>query len=166
MTETGWPYPLVEKVASVIGLRAPMNPMGSWDEEGCARAVLDAIRDDIILRSDLTLRGPRITHGRHCTCTPCAREDWTKTLSPCGMHGPDCPALYQPWGMAGDHAHARGREEDPTPSAKPPETRPFAGIYQSCGSRPVTPEVTGSSPAVPVPEYGVSAGNANGGVGV
>lgn len=45
----------------------------------------------------------RITHGRHCTCSACAREDWTNAdLAPCGMHGDDCPALYQPWGLAGD----------------------------------------------------------------
>lgn len=41
----------------------------------------------------------RVTHGRHCLCSACAREDWTKITSPCGMHGPDCPAVY---------AHAEG----------------------------------------------------------
>ena len=46
---------------------------------------------------------PRITHGRHCTCSACAREDWTNPdLAPCGMHGEDCLALYQPLGFAGD----------------------------------------------------------------
>lgn len=40
---------------------------------------------------------PPITHGRHCPCSPCAREDWTRPdLAPCGMHGPDCPAVYAP----------------------------------------------------------------------
>lgn len=48
------------------------------------------------------MRGDRITHGRHCTCSACAREDWTNPdLAPCGMHGTDCPALYQPLGPAG-----------------------------------------------------------------
>jgi hypothetical protein len=44
----------------------------------------------------------KISHGRHCTCSACAREDWTKPdLACCGMHGEDCPALYQPIGPAG-----------------------------------------------------------------
>lgn len=38
----------------------------------------------------------RVTHGRHCTCSACAREDWTRITAPCGMHGPDCPAVYAP----------------------------------------------------------------------
>ena len=48
--------------------------------------------------------GVAITHGRHCTCSACAREDWTNAdLAPCGMHGSDCPALYDPWGPAGSY---------------------------------------------------------------
>lgn len=44
-----------------------------------------------------------VTHGRHCTCSACAREDWTNAdLAPCGMHGEDCPALYQPLAGAGE----------------------------------------------------------------
>lgn len=43
----------------------------------------------------------RITHGRHCTCSACAREDWTPVNLPCGMHGSECPNRYQPWGPAG-----------------------------------------------------------------
>jgi hypothetical protein len=42
------------------------------------------------------LRPVGVTHGRHCTCSACAREDWTRITSPCGMHGPDCPAVYAP----------------------------------------------------------------------
>lgn len=38
----------------------------------------------------------RVTHGRHCPCSACAREDWTRITAPCGMHGPDCPAVYAP----------------------------------------------------------------------
>lgn len=53
----------------------------------------------------------RITHGRHCTCSACARQDWSEPqLAPCGMHGEGCPALYQPLGPAGvrvDPATAR-----------------------------------------------------------
>lgn len=50
----------------------------------------------------LPVRRRRITHGRHCTCSACAREDWTNPdLAPCGMHGSDCPALYQPVAAAG-----------------------------------------------------------------
>jgi len=39
---------------------------------------------------------PRVTHGRHCPCTACKQEDWTKITAPCGMHGPECPAVYAP----------------------------------------------------------------------
>ena len=37
-----------------------------------------------------------VTHGRHCKCSACAREDWTRITVPCGMHGPGCPAVYAP----------------------------------------------------------------------
>ncbi len=37
-----------------------------------------------------------ITHGRHCPCSACAREDWTKITAPCGMHGAACPSVYAP----------------------------------------------------------------------
>jgi hypothetical protein len=38
-----------------------------------------------------------VTHGRHCPCTACSREDWTSPhLAPCGMHGPSCPPAYAP----------------------------------------------------------------------
>jgi hypothetical protein len=43
------------------------------------------------------LADPAHTHGRHCRCTPCARQDWSLPhLAPCGMHGASCPAVYQP----------------------------------------------------------------------
>lgn len=49
--------------------------------------------------------GTRITHGRHCMCTPCTNEDWTNpNLAHCGMHGPSCPPRYQPLGIAGQSA--------------------------------------------------------------
>ena len=51
----------------------------------------------------------RVTHGRHCTCSACAREDWTNPgLACCGMHGNDCPALYQPLGRAGEWRRVDG----------------------------------------------------------
>lgn len=41
---------------------------------------------------------PRLTHGRHCRCTPCKRTDWTDpSLAHCGMHGPSCPPVYDPY---------------------------------------------------------------------
>lgn len=46
----------------------------------------------------------RVTHGRHCTCSACAREDWTRITGPCGMHGADCPAEYAPIAAAGGAA--------------------------------------------------------------
>lgn len=48
------------------------------------------------LRYALDLCGPKHTHGRHCSCRACAAEDWPRVTSPCGMHGPDCPAVYDP----------------------------------------------------------------------
>ncbi len=43
----------------------------------------------------------RVTHGRHCTCSACAREDWARITGPCGMHGKDCPNVYAPLGLTG-----------------------------------------------------------------
>lgn len=65
---------------------------------------------EIVRRVSEAVTAKRITHGRHCTCGACAREDWTNPqLAPCGMHGSDCPALYQPWGPAGDPIPKRPR---------------------------------------------------------
>lgn len=45
----------------------------------------------------------RLTHGRHCACASCERQDWTEPqLAPCGMHGSECPAVYAPLGRAGE----------------------------------------------------------------
>ena len=44
--------------------------------------------------SALTFRP--VTHGRHCPCSACRREDWTRITAPCGMHGPTCPSEYAP----------------------------------------------------------------------
>ena len=63
---------------------------------------------------------PRITHGRHCTCTPCAREDWTNpALAPCGMHGKDCPQEYAPLGAAGDPVPAAALSPEQTTATEP-----------------------------------------------
>lgn len=45
--------------------------------------------------------GKRITHGRHCECSACAREDWTNPDYDCGMHPKGCAHEYQPWGRPG-----------------------------------------------------------------
>ena len=38
-----------------------------------------------------------LTHGRHCPCSACARQDWTAPdLAPCGRHGKSCPPFYAP----------------------------------------------------------------------
>jgi hypothetical protein len=38
-----------------------------------------------------------VTHGRHCPCSACGRQDWAEPgLAPCGMHGPSCPPVYAP----------------------------------------------------------------------
>lgn len=59
------------------------------------------------------LTGKRITHGRHCICSACAREDWTNPrFAPCGMHGPGCPQRYQPLGAAGDPVPAEQGEPE------------------------------------------------------
>jgi hypothetical protein len=39
----------------------------------------------------------KLTHGRHCRCSACARQDWAEPgLAPCGMHGSSCPPVYAP----------------------------------------------------------------------
>ena len=64
-----------------------------------ARAVLAAV---LPVNEPEPVPTQRITHGRHCTCTPCRVEDWTNpALAPCGMHGRDCPREYAPLGGAG-----------------------------------------------------------------
>ncbi len=51
------------------------------------------------------LLGPlteNMTHGRHCRCSACARQDWADPqLAPCGMHGRSCPPVYAPYGTLG-----------------------------------------------------------------
>ena len=73
-----------------------------FDHGGAASTVLSVVGPLIQQARDAD--GQRlITHGRHCTCTPCAREDWTNpALAPCGMHGRGCPQEYAPLGAAGD----------------------------------------------------------------
>jgi hypothetical protein len=52
----------------------------------------------------------RVTHGRHCPCSACAREDWSRITAPCGMHGADCPREYAP-------TAAEGRSPNPVESS-------------------------------------------------
>jgi hypothetical protein len=57
-----------------------------------------------------------VTHGRHCPCSACQREDWTNpNLAHCGMHGPSCPAVYAPILSASppDHRLREAVEADP-----------------------------------------------------
>jgi hypothetical protein len=57
------------------------------------------------IRSPEPDEGGRITHGRHCTCSACARQDWSEPqLAACGMHGPSCRPVYAPLGPAGSRA--------------------------------------------------------------
>ena len=72
-----------------------------------------------------------ITHGRHCACTPCSKQDWSEPeLAPCGMHGSSCPPVYAPLGGAGDPVPlaATGQDKktyqpDPKPTKKPKKKR-------------------------------------------
>ena len=105
-----FPNELVEAAAKALLGSGPLPT--TWDESweelpkhqrkelrSAGAAVLAAVLP-LIPAAD---KRPRITHGRHCTCTPCRVEDWTNpALAPCGMHGKDCPREYQPWGAAGD----------------------------------------------------------------
>ena len=62
-----------------------------------APGVVRALTDEV----ERLTRFPRVTHGRHCTCSACAREDWALIKAPCGMHGSDCPGVYAPIGAPG-----------------------------------------------------------------
>ena len=86
---------------SVITLLVAAEKTGRWDWPVLALELLEEHGRRIVDAR------PKITHGRHCACSSCACEDWTNAdLAPCGMHGSDCPALYQPWGLAGDPVFA------------------------------------------------------------
>ncbi|MFI0434093.1 MAG: hypothetical protein ACH36H_13245 [Candidatus Nanopelagicales bacterium] len=92
---------------------------------------------------------PRLTHGRHCRCTPCAREDWTRPdLAHCGMHGPSCPAVYAPFAAPCEHDwhYYDGNETEGTESicskcrtvrddAQPiaPDAEPERCAFRGCG---------------------------------
>lgn len=68
-----------------------------WAPASAAK-ILAALRE---LGWDVIDARKRVTHGRHCTCSACAQEDWPRITGPCGLHGPDCPAAYQPIGPVG-----------------------------------------------------------------
>jgi hypothetical protein len=91
-------------VDAIPVLVSPAQKDAFWASVAALRAVLASADSE------------RITHGRHCTCSACAREDWTNpALAPCGMHGLFCPALYQPWGPAGSHRSADSESREETP---------------------------------------------------
>ena len=98
MSVDPFPNELVEAAAKALRtseIPITLSPTEGWvfDADESARAVLAAVLP-LIPAAD---KRPRITHGRHCTCTPCRVEDWTNpALAPCGMHGKDCPREYQP----------------------------------------------------------------------
>jgi hypothetical protein len=59
---------------------------------------------------DVTPPFEHLTHGRHCSCSACAREDWARPeLAACGMHGPLCPPVYAPLGAPGDRVEVPAR---------------------------------------------------------
>lgn len=75
---------------------------GTWASEGEERMrEMVAALDDLaaaLADSASQPEGERITHGRHCVCSACAREDWASGQFICGMHGRDCPHVYAPLG--------------------------------------------------------------------
>jgi hypothetical protein len=74
------------------------------DAERDLQGVKEIARAALADTADGPPRWQKITHGRHCTCSACAREDWTqRRLAPCGMHGSSCPREYQPWGAPGTY---------------------------------------------------------------
>lgn len=67
----------------------------------------------------------RITHGRHCVCSACAREDWTNPqLAPCGMHGASCPPVYAPLGRPGECEPVHDRADQLTSIDDTPDREP------------------------------------------
>lgn len=92
---------LEEAIEALVGA---MERTGRWSESD-ARTDLRPVIDAAIHLSG----NERVTHGRHCTCTPCRNEDWTQTrLAPCGMHGKSCARAYAPMGRAGQVVPAAG----------------------------------------------------------
>lgn len=82
----------------------PFGPMNDRWLRGFAKALAsEGLTVGRASASQLHVYGlERITHGRHCTCGSCAKEDWTRReIAWCGMHGEGCPALYDPRGSAG-----------------------------------------------------------------
>lgn len=77
------------------GSEAPGSPMVGAAAYGMGYTLEEALTEacrDCGFHPGVT----RMTHGRHCVCSACAAEDWTKITSPCGMHGESCPAKYMP----------------------------------------------------------------------
>ena len=111
MTPDPFPSELVEAAAKALAEFYGDPEAWMAEDRRAATAVLSAVLP-LIRSAD---ERPRITHGRHCTCTPCRVEDWTNpALAPCGMHGKDCPREYQPWGAAGEYVGG-GPDRQPPP---------------------------------------------------
>lgn len=87
----------------------------------------------------------RVTHGRHCPCSACEREDWTRITSPCGMHGEGCPAVYAPIHPDGAGGCAPGCRADAGAGLHKPECRhPDGAVFHhdGCGASWTLPNVT------------------------
>lgn len=96
--------------------------VAEWDPADCGedvRELLGPTRDRLIASATSPAHRrdapePRVTHGRHCTCGACEREDWTRPdLGPCGMHGKDCPREYAPIALAGRPVPPLNDPEEP-----------------------------------------------------
>jgi hypothetical protein len=93
-------------------LRQIVDPsyVGNYDHEQVVEIYRKWASQALADSKALAGSSERITHGRHCTCGACAREDWTQShLACCGMHGKDCPPEYQPLGYAGSYVAPRIR---------------------------------------------------------
>ena len=120
------------------------------DRKARVRAVRHALRYRA-LAAVPSGTGTRITHGRHCTCSSCAREDWTNPKFACGMHGRDCPSVYAPLGKPGSYVAAALSD---TPEGEPGTCEcgapPYAMHYHGC---PFLPDGDPGAPLDSPPVY-------------
>jgi hypothetical protein len=101
-------FPSIAEFA-LAAVRQQRNDVEETEEELAAvRAELDEAQ-----RALQAAVGKKITHGRHCTCTACAQEDWTNPKFVCGMHGSGCPSVYAPLGDAGERLPVPARTDEP-----------------------------------------------------
>jgi hypothetical protein len=85
--------------------REALRQIAKWPRHIYESTAVEDMRQ--VARAALVAREePHLTHGRHCPCSACAREDWTNpNLAPCGMHGPTCAAVYAPIPRAREEKH-------------------------------------------------------------